>query len=1040
MSVPTPDEIRRAISENEDEPEGAAHNARAEALVADAEATGDRPLLTEALFNLVTAYTYSSERDKAFVPFARLLRMWDEQPGDFDAQASHILHWIFKWVSSGMLDQPHIPLAAIEEWQTEMARRYHLAGYSERAVRSSEFSIAFHLGDRPRAERAHAAWLAADRDAMADCHACELRQQGSWARWCGDDEGALRLWAPVLAGTHTCVHEPHGVLAASLLPLVRLGRTDEARLHHIRGYRLARDMESMRATVAAHVEFCARTGNEPRGLEILAEQTAHWEPGGDPDTYLEWTVCAAVLTRRLVELGHGDRPVPGPALAPEGREWTASALLDHCTAEALDVAARFDRRNGTSEVGDSARTRMAGRPLLDRLPLGLSGRAALGPTAPVATAGSAAPAASAATAAGPRPPVPGGPDEPDELLALARGLSGTGHPGAPAAWARFGDAVDRTGVSLPPGERAELMDHRAMELARTDPDAAAGWFEEAAALYTAADQVGAAVACRARAVLAGAFAGRLAESLAPAEALCAEAVSLHAQGRAGTRHATAVLLTRARIRAGLLDEAGPDEASPDGTGPDGTGPDGTGTGAAATGQEAAAADALDAELAALIDFAAPDRAEPAVLARIADATESRGRLAERRGDTSRAAELFEEAVSLARTAGRPWDATGAELALSRVLLRQGRSGDAVRLLTAALDEPGRADTFSPAELARLHLSLADAYGAEGDAVDEAAGLLHASHWADHAGEGEGLGGWARLRLGGSHLAQGRYDEAAGTLEAVLPDLVAHHGAGDVLQARTWLGQALSALGEHRSAAEQYLLAADAAQRWSDQYPHARLAHLAADSLRAAQLHTEARSAYARAEELWRGLGERVAVVRLMRSRAWLSVAEHGAGTLPPDHRGAELMASALREAEDAVAAVPDGEEGAALRLELGRTHRQMAEILLAPTDGPPDKEADTPEQYALNTDGYERGIPHVDEAVTAFLACGPEGTHEATGAELLGAGMELDLGRHRAVTARTARVRAAYPEGTPDPDGTVAARLEEAGALGRAAAGQSGPG
>ena len=40
-----------------------------------------------------------------FVPFARLLRMWDERPGRLrHAGTTHQLFWKFKWVASGMID------------------------------------------------------------------------------------------------------------------------------------------------------------------------------------------------------------------------------------------------------------------------------------------------------------------------------------------------------------------------------------------------------------------------------------------------------------------------------------------------------------------------------------------------------------------------------------------------------------------------------------------------------------------------------------------------------------------------------------------------------------------------------------------------------------------------------------------------------------------------------------------------------------------------------------------------------------------------
>ncbi|MET7439732.1 tetratricopeptide repeat protein, partial [Streptomyces sp. NPDC005568] len=384
------DMLRHAMAENYEQPEGPARNARAEQLLAEAEKLNIPLAVIEALGHQLKVYNYSSEKDKMFVPFARLLRMWDEHPEDFDEYETHSLHWVFKWMSAGMLGQPHIPLASIEKWLGEMEHRYRLAGHSERAVRSAEFSVAHHIGDLERAERAYTAWLAADRDSMADCHACELHDQGWWQALRHGDAQALEMWGPVLEGRYTCAHEPHAVLASSLLPLLRLGRLDEARAHHLRGLRLVRAMESMRGAYADHVEFCALSGNEARALELLAERPAYFTDSGEPRSRLDFMAVVALLMDRLTELGLGGQPVPGPA----GRTWTAAELAVHARGEALALAARFDARNGTSYVGERARARMDRRPLVDRLPLGVrSTRPAPAPRPAAALAPAREPAA-----------------------------------------------------------------------------------------------------------------------------------------------------------------------------------------------------------------------------------------------------------------------------------------------------------------------------------------------------------------------------------------------------------------------------------------------------------------------------------------------------------------------------------------------------------------------------------------------------------------------------------------------------------------------
>ncbi|MFF7212605.1 tetratricopeptide repeat protein [Streptomyces sp. NPDC008238] len=902
---PAVETVRRALHHNREEPEGRARNAGAERLVAEAEATGDTPLLLDTVFNLASAYAYSSEKDKFFVPFARLLRMWDERPGDFDGENTHHLHWIFKWVANGMLDQPDVPLASIEKWQREMEHRYRLAGHSERAVRQGEFRIARHLGDTARAEAAHAAWLAADRDAMADCHACELHGQGGWQVDRGRDEEALDTWRPVLAGQYTCAHEPHNVLASSLLPLVRLGRLDEARAHHLRGYRLVRSMESMRGAVSSHVEFCALTGNEARALEILAEHPAYFTDTGDPDTLMDHLAVTGLLMRRLVALGHGDRGVPGPA----GTEWTARALLPHAEREAAAVAARFDVRNGNDAVSRRMRERLAAVPLVERLPLGVRALQRL-----------AAPSAGPRHAPVPAASVPAGGDDVPALLAEARGLSEAQHPDAGAAWAAADRAAERTGIALDALDRAEIAD-RAGIGAFADPGTAVPLFGTAAELFEAAGKPGEAAACRARAAYAVAVAEGGAENVAALDTALDDLRKLYDTCRATARQLTGAWLARFDVR--------PPDAE------------------------------AEAELLRIIAFAEEHRAEERMTGRLADALTLHARLTAARGDVDVSAGLFARAAGLHHEAATPWYAAEPEALLADLSLQRDDHATAEESARAALEHG--AATLGPVHRAHLHTVLAAALaerGADAEAADQA---LEGAHWADEGEVSDQLGAWARLVLGGALLREGRAAESATVLETALPDLVRAHHDGRVVQARWWLGEALRDLDEPRAAAEQFLLAADIAQGWDEQQDHAVLANLAADSLERAGLAGEAAQAYDRAGELWRAMGHPVPLVRTLRARAWLALHDERDGLAA----GRSAMAEAAAVAEEALAAATaagDGAAAAQLRAELAGTHRQTGELIVRACPGEPGEEDTDGSARAA----YEEGLACAERAIALF--------------------------------------------------------------------------
>lgn len=504
MSAMTVQEIWAALVDNAHAPNGPVKVARAEYLVDAAEAVGDPTVYAQALLDVINAYEYGAEQSKLLVPFARLLRLWDRDAGAFDARRRHSLFWYFKWATGGMLRVPQVPLASIAGWLDEMESRYRQAGHSPRPVHMGRHRLARATGDAAAAQREFEAWLDAPRDVMADCNACEAGDQGWWHAFNGRDEEALRLWTPVLGGQLACAEEPHRVLAYSLQPLLRLGRVDEARANHLRGYRMARGVANLRSTIGLHIEFCALTGNEARGLEILTEHAALLAPGAeDATSRLDFLVSAVVLLRRLIVVGLADLPlasVEPPANVAE----TAARLQDQVDA----LCALFDARNGSTSVSDSMKQHLDAEPLLESLALG---------------SGTALPTV-AVTAAPPREQsaAPGL----DELVAEAERLSDARHPHARQAWER----VAASGYELPPLIAARVERSRARRLLERDPAAAREALASVAARLTRLGQSVAARETRADAAFAAFLAGDRESAEAEAVVICAEAEAAFAAG------------------------------------------------------------------------------------------------------------------------------------------------------------------------------------------------------------------------------------------------------------------------------------------------------------------------------------------------------------------------------------------------------------------------------------------------------------------------------------------------------------------------------
>ncbi|MFD0341688.1 hypothetical protein ACFVH0_23935 [Streptomyces sp. NPDC127117] len=489
------DELYQALEENDRRPYGRTRTVTAEELVDAAEQFAEPVPLVHALLELQEAYTYGSEPRKSPVVFARLLNLFDEQPDVFDERMRHTLFWRFKWVADALRVLPEIPLAGLRQWLTEMRDRYEKAGLGLQPYYGQAYQLAAHVGEGTTL--AYELWAGRTRTRLSDCEACEICERALYHLAAGDDERALNDWEPVLAGKESCQEEPARSASYALLPLLRNGRVDRARELHLAGYRNCRRNPSMSSEVGRHLEFCALTGNEARGLELLAENRNLFGEVDSPLDLFDFLTGVEVLLQRVESLGHGALPAAGYA----GRTWTVAGLRAEVRGRADDLAARFDARNGTTAHTDRRRARLDRAPLVDALELTLRTRGLdeVTPAAPVA-----APAARTAAAV---------PDSLPELILRARALDEQGHPDAQACWAKLRTLTasrdyvhpDDPAVGPLAQLRADLLSDEASRTRDRDEFAeAAALQEEAAGLYEDAGVPGDAAVAHACALLAAA--------------------------------------------------------------------------------------------------------------------------------------------------------------------------------------------------------------------------------------------------------------------------------------------------------------------------------------------------------------------------------------------------------------------------------------------------------------------------------------------------------------------------------------------------------
>jgi tetratricopeptide (TPR) repeat protein len=364
----TEDQLWSMLGEANDLPFDATRIAHVERVIAHADAAGAAQLQFLARMSATSAYAIGGEPAKSFVTFEWCLAEYDRDPVAHQERLANLL-WHFKYIVGALSRFPDVPLAHAMDVLDDMQRRYRAAGYGMHAVYAYRHAIAKHVGD-PEAADWFGKWCAEPRDALSDCVGCDPESKAAWLASSGRDEEAIALAEPVLAGDMSCVEQPQGILTTLMLAYLRTGRLAEARDAHRQAYRAQRSRVADMSGVAEHIKFCAVTGNEIRGLALVETHLAWLDAPPSPGAAMDFAACAALLLRRLDEIGHGDTRVHRPAYRSRtAADVPAGELRDELATIALEIARRFDLRNGSTHQTEQVAATLSMKPVVASLAL-----------------------------------------------------------------------------------------------------------------------------------------------------------------------------------------------------------------------------------------------------------------------------------------------------------------------------------------------------------------------------------------------------------------------------------------------------------------------------------------------------------------------------------------------------------------------------------------------------------------------------------------------------------------------------------------------
>jgi hypothetical protein len=354
MTAATPEQVRELLIQSYYLEDGDAKIMLLEEAVRLADICGDSSLAYDARDSLITAATFGGAPEKALVAYSWCLAQHDRRGAQEQQQAGeegtdeHRLLWMYKWVLTNITSFPQITKAQIEEMLDDMAARYRRAGFSLRPNYMLRNRI-YKYWDEPKAAEFFRKAQETYRDSASDCAACELDDAVSYALRQDEDAEAVSLAGPIIRGRLRCGSVPKITFGNLLLPLVRLGRVEEAVSLHLQGYRLiARGAKGYISSVSDHIEFLVVTQNFDRAVRIFEKHLADAAALADLSSKFDYYNASWFLLDELRECGRETlklRLPPALEVYDESGAYQTSRLAGWFLHQAEALAARFDARN-----------------------------------------------------------------------------------------------------------------------------------------------------------------------------------------------------------------------------------------------------------------------------------------------------------------------------------------------------------------------------------------------------------------------------------------------------------------------------------------------------------------------------------------------------------------------------------------------------------------------------------------------------------------------------------------------------------------------
>jgi len=290
---------------------------------------------------------------KAIVAFGWCLAQCDAHPDRFSE--SSIL-WQYKSVINHACTNPDITLSQLQGLLDDMAMRYQRNGAGLFPVYDLRINYEIRMGFFEQARQSRWRRRQEVRKGMENCAACRCDDEVVEAIYLDqDDIKALKTAQPLLDGRLSCTEVPLVTYPRLLLPLLRLGRYDQALEYFHHAYPgILRLNSGMLFYVGMEFRFACIAGLHTKADRLFEKHFANAVTTYDYENKFQFYLPSITYLDIKLNAGRHFLALTLPKKlkslqTSNGVE--SSALKSWLQEQLIPIAARFDERNGNNFFG-----------------------------------------------------------------------------------------------------------------------------------------------------------------------------------------------------------------------------------------------------------------------------------------------------------------------------------------------------------------------------------------------------------------------------------------------------------------------------------------------------------------------------------------------------------------------------------------------------------------------------------------------------------------------------------------------------------------